>query len=439
MMSMKKMILVMMCCFVTTMMAAQKYVKYEPVNLRTDNPDGVYALGDTVRIIAEIGESADSELLLDVEVNGKISERRIVPIQKGESIIIEKVFDSPTHMIVGLGPAPKWSCSTRIGVIAGPEGFKPGYAEPSDFRSYWDTQISKMREFPAEPVVTPVTSDGDVRCFSIEIPMHEGFPVRGYVALPADAAPSSLPIYLKAHAAGTLLSAHTRSSVKEVTSMARNGAIAIDINAHGMLNDAPKEYYQELESREILMYQDRPVSDKESYYFRLMYLRLVRALDYVCSMPEWDGKRVLLTGESQGGGQALVLAGLDSRVDAVVAIVPALTDLGGAVDGLRMSGWPYNRRPMVSLSSRGREVLPYFDAALHLKYYKGSLYVEAGLIDVTCNPACISAGYNNCSSSDKEILYYPYRPHNSMSEVYKKEWTEMVLSRRIEFINEYLK
>ena len=170
-----------------------------------------------------------------------------------------------------------------------------------------------------------------------------------------------------------------------------------------------------------------------------MYLRLVRALDYLCTLKEWDGKRVLVMGESQGGGQALALAGLDSRVDAVVAIVPALTDLGGAIDGLRRCGWPYNKRPMVPISPRAAEILPYFDAALHMKYFTGRLYVEAGLVDMTCNPACITAGYNNCQTSSRTIDYFPYRPHNGIAECYKKEWETQVLANRVKFIKDYLK
>lgn len=417
---------------------AQKYVKYDKVDLNLD-ASGVYAKGDTVRVYADVKPGCAVELFLDVEINGKIDRREVVSLTEGRSVVFEKCFDTPAHIIVGLGPASNRLESSRIGAIVAPEDFRPGYEEPEDFRSYWETQINAMRAFAAEAVITAVESgDASVRCWALEIPMHEGLPVRGYVAMPAEAEEGSLPIYIKPHAAGTVLSLHTRARVDEAVKMARRGAIALDINAHGMLNDAPKDYYERLDARDVLMYQDRPVRDKETYYFRLMYLRLVKALDYLCTLKEWDGKRVLVMGESQGGGQALALAGLDSRVDAVVAIVPALTDLGGVKDGLRRSGWPYNKRPMVPYSSRASGVLPYFDAALHMKYFTGKLYVEAGLVDMVCNPACISAGYNNSQASSKKIDYFPYRPHNGMSECYKEDWEAKVLANRERFIKDYL-
>ena len=52
----------------------------------------------------------------------------------------------------------------------------------------------------------------------------------------------------------------------------------------------------------------------------------MRTLDFLTSQPEWDGKRILVLGESQGGGQSLAAAGLDHRVSAVVATVPAMSD-----------------------------------------------------------------------------------------------------------------
>lgn len=156
----------------------------------------------------------------------------------------------------------------------------------------------------------------------------------------------------------------------------------------------------------------------------------------------WDseisGKRVLLQGESQGGAQSIALAGLDPRVGAVVATVPAMTDLGGSLQG-RQCEWPFQDRPQIPLSNIGRQILPYFDAALHLKYFKGLLYMEACLIDATCPPAGIVAGYNNSGAIQKEIHFFPYRGHTNWTCNSKDEWDRIVLRERIRFIEDYLR
>ena len=46
--------------------------------------------------------------------------------------------------------------------------------------------------------------------------------------------------------------------------------------------------------------------DCSTHYFRSVYLRIVRGLDYLSSRDDWDSKTLLLTGRSQGGGLALV-------------------------------------------------------------------------------------------------------------------------------------
>ena len=70
-----------------------------------------------------------------------------------------------------------------------------------------------------------------------------------------------------------------------------------------------------------------------------MFLRLTRALEFLTSQPEWDGKILMVEGGSQGGGQSLAAAGLDSRVTFIAAGVPAICDHSGKAIG-RINGWP---------------------------------------------------------------------------------------------------
>src|SRR5690606_27496946 len=108
---------------------------------------------------------------------------------------------------------------------------------------------------------------------------------------------------------------------------------------HGLPNGLPNEFYQDKNSGELSGYRQQGVESRETWYFRTMYLRVVSALDYLCSLPEWNGHDLALWGSSQGGGQALAGAGLDPRVTVVAASVPALCDLTGK-PSLRKPGWP---------------------------------------------------------------------------------------------------
>src|SRR5205823_6155453 len=81
-------------------------------------------------------------------------------------------------------------------------------------------------------------------------------------------------------------------------------------------------------------------TDREKSYFLNMYLRDSRALDYLSTRPDWDGKTVVVMGGSMGGQQSLVLAGLrPDKVTAVLACVPAGADANGDLHG-RKAGYP---------------------------------------------------------------------------------------------------
>ena len=262
-------------------------------------------------------------------------------------------------------------------------------------------------------------------------------PARGYFARPESAKPKSLPIVLLVHAAG-VKGSWCRSEPGNALRYAKmgKGTLCFDLNAHGMLNGQPEEYYVNLENNELKDYPYQGMDSRSDFYFRGMYLRLMRTLDYLTGLPEWDGKRILVIGESQGGGQALASAGLDKRVSAVVATVPAMCDWGGALAG-RRGGWPQpferggNHAAMLT-------ALPYYDTAHLLKGSKATIFAEIGLIDNTCPSTSVYAAINQAKGK-KIIFAVPYRPHQAPSNYMKAIWENSVYKHRSDFISDYLK
>jgi cephalosporin-C deacetylase-like acetyl esterase len=203
-----------------------------------------------------------------------------------------------------------------------------------------------------------------------------------------------------------------------------------------MLNGQSEEYYANLENGELKNYFLQGLESKNDIYFKGMYLRLIRTLDFLTSQPEWDGKRILVIGESQGGGQALVAAGIDKRVSAVVATVPAMCDWGGTLVG-RKGGWP---QPFESKGNMDKmqATLPYFDAAHFLKGSKAIILAEIGLIDVTCPSTSVYAAINQANGK-KTIFTVPYRQHHAPANYQKELWEKTVNKHREDFISDYLK
>jgi len=284
----------------------------------------------------------------------------------------------------------------KISALAGagydPLELKPSLPVPDDFDQFWADQKRKLAEVKLESKLTPVTSPAkDVEAFDVQVDCL-GKPVSGYFGRPKNARPKSLPAILFVHGAGV------RSSNLGSTNWAaqEGGMLAMDINAHGIPNGQPAEFYTALNDGELKDYRSIGRKDREQCYFKGMFLRMVRAIDFLAAQPEWDGKTMIVYGSSQGGFQALVAAGLDERVTFICAGVPAGCDHTGVAVN-RINGWP----KIVPLDAQGKpdeevlQVSRYFDCvnfAARAKC-KGAA-VTVGFIDTTCPATGIYAAYN---------------------------------------------
>lgn len=349
----------------------------EDVHLSLDKGfEGVYAKGDSIKVFAEA--SCEKPAVVKIYQNGYFKEAREIRIPEGKSEIFSGSFSEATALMFRLSDPANPKDSTTVGAIVSPEDFTPGFDEPKDFRRFWRKQLRQMRKQKMEVKLTPVAIPGkdslEYVCYDLEVSCITSRPVRGYLALPLNAAPHSLPIAIKAHGAGLMTDPWTKATVKDAVKLAKSGNGAI-------------------------------------------------ALDYLCSRKEWDGKRVLITGGSQGGAQSAALAGLDSRVSMVVVDVPAMWDVGGMLVG-RTSSWnkPLERE---GVNSTAAKVAPYYDAANFMRHYTGKLVVNVGLIDLTCPPADVWAVYNVCPASSKVMHPCAWKGHSGQYSVPKDEQNEM--------------
>ena len=397
---------------------------------------GIYTSGQkiSVSVYTEIPAGDTLHVWVFKNNNQELMQKDIFSV-KDSLKIYEGSFKEPCSVIVEARIKQE---SASLGMLVDPGKLKPGAKRPKDFETYWSGLKKILTAMPQEikrAVVLGTDSDNGYNCEDIEINCPGPKPVRGYFAKPEKAAPKTLTIVLLVHAAG-VKGSWCRSEPRNALLYAKMGTLCFDLNAHGMLNDQPDSYYSDLENGELKTYWLQGVTNRDEVYFRGMYLRLLRTIDFLTKQPEWDGKRILVIGESQGGGQALVAAGLDSRVSAVVAIVPAMCDWFGTLAG-RMGGWP---QPFESNSAKKEmmRALPYFDAANILRNSKAIIFTEIGLIDMTCPSTSVYSAINQ-AKGQKIVYTVPYRPHHQPEGDLAKIWEETVYKPRESFIKNYLK
>ena len=143
---------------------------------------------------------------------------------------------------------------------------------------------------------------------------------------------------------------------------------------------------------------------------RHVYTGLVRCIDLLTSLPEWDGRNVAVQGGSQGGALALVAAGLDERVTQCVVNHPALSDMAAYLERGRTGGYPHFCRIDGLLDGRTAETLAYFDVVNFARHVKAPVYMTWGYNDNTCPPTTSYAVWNTLSCP-KESLITPINEH----------------------------
>ena len=382
------------------------------VSVATDRSTAIYQPGEIVTFeikLTHLGLPVDA-----AEVKWMISKDGVPPTTNGVATLqhgLVKVMgklDEPGFLQcrATFESADGQKFTGYGGAGVDPLQIKPSLPVPDAFDAFWSAQKKKLAAVPVNPRLTSVKSKSDkVESFDLQADSL-GAPVSGYFARPVGALPKSLPIILTVHGAGVV-----SSSLGGAVGWAKRGYLALDMNAHGIPNGRPDKFYADLWAGELKDYPARGRDSRETMYFLGMFLRLVRALDFLTAQPEWDGRTVIVHGSSQGGAQAIAAAGLDPRVTFFAAGVPAMCDHTGVVVG-RVNGWP----KLVPKGSDGNpdakvlEASRYYDVVNFATRTQAAGIVTVGFIDGVCPPTSVYAAFNALTNA-KQIFNDPLSGH----------------------------
>jgi cephalosporin-C deacetylase len=281
-----------------------------------------------------------------------------------------------------------------VGAAVAPDKIGPQQTKPADFDSFWAGKLAALKQVPINARLEPATTDREGVELSTVTLDSLNSEVHGYLAVPKGA--GKHPAIILYQYAGVYPLLKTA-----VTDRAAEGWLAFDVDSHDMAPDqatAPSNYTR--------IGND----DRETSYFLNMYLRDTRALDYIQSRPDWDGKTIVIMGMSMGGQQSFATAGLNpGRVTAMIVCVPAGADFRGDIHGSRRGfpNWPVDD-PKVEETGR------YFDAINFAPAIKAESLVALGFIDTTSPPFGVFAAFNEIGGP-KEALPMPESDHNNVT------------------------
>ena len=405
---------VMFCCLAAGLLC---FSDTYSLDLSLDKPDGIYHDNDMVQVSMDFrvnGKAGSAPIEVKIfQVDGSSETINLpagknefsAPLRSGALRFVVSALGSDGKVLESEVKGKKVPVTSSIGVIADPDKCAPYFKEPEDFQQFWDNAMAELAKVPvkAERKETDATSQqkGKFNFWDVKVDCAGGMPVSGYLSMPVNAVPKSLPVVVIFQSAGV------GNSWKSVVP----GAICFSINAHGIENGRPPAFYQELQRTTYKNYWWIGAEDRNKFYFRGMFLRVKRALDYVKTLPEYDGSNLIVFGGSQGGAQALAAAALDSDVKVACAMVPGMCDLGGIVGG-RLSGWPrlIRMKDCKLLNKAVANTLQYYEMAFFAKRVKAEVFFTVGLVDNTCCPTSVYAAYNSIPGK-KHIEVFPKGGH----------------------------
>jgi cephalosporin-C deacetylase-like acetyl esterase len=385
--------------------AATKTAEAKPRDVllaSVDRADALYQRGETVTFIIELKH--DDQPVASGEVEWTLTKDGVAPTRSGRAKLeggkarVTGSLDEPGFLQCRVtAQAGETKLTALAGAGVSPAAIKPSAPAPDDFDAFWAAKKKALAAVPINARLTPVKSTREnVETFDVQAD-SVGAPVSAYLARPAGAKPRSLPIILTVHGAGV-----NSSNLGGAVGWASSGALAMDMNAHGLPNGRDKAFYDALAAGDLKDYRARGRESRETIYFLGMMIRLVRAIDFLTAQPEWDGRTVVVSGSSQGGFQAIAAAGLDPRVTFFAAGVPAGCDHTGGLVG-RIAGWPkFIPTKETTPPAEVVAAVRYFDCVNFAARAKAPGFFTVGFIDTTCPPTSVYAAYN-ALQAPKEI------------------------------------
>ena len=289
--------------------------------------------------------------------------------------------------------------------------------EPDDFDAFWARRKARLAKVPLEAEKKELSGyPTNVSVYAVSIKCAGPRPSTGYLTVPKK--PGKFPVSILFHGYG-----HRYPNRGYVIKPNVNcsQSILFVFSPHGYELEREPEYYDEFfrsicSGGSTFGFDEKQNADPETSYFSGYTYRVMRALEWLKTLPEWDGKNLEASGGSMGGLQTMWAAGLDPDVTLAQPGIPWCCDMGGRDTMKRLvQPWYVHETP----------ALRYYDPVNLAKRVSKNCRVDitrAGLGDYCCPPSGVAILFSNIPGPKKITWvqgsthgYVPVEPHQSFS------------------------
>lgn len=295
-----------------------------------------------------------------------------------------------------------------------PEKIVPATKCPDDFDDFWSKELNNARQYDLDPHLTPLPdrSTKDVSVYEVSfINDRPNGRIFGILCVPKKA--GRYPALLRVPGAGV------RPYGGDVWT-ASQGAITLEIGIHGMPVTLPQNIYDDIYAAGLDGYFDTNLDNPYKNYYKRVVVGAVRAVDYIASLPEWNGTSIGVTGSSQGGFLSLAVAALDKRITFMGAVHDAMCDYESELNGIA-GGWPHYFFGVKNPDKKRVEGARYYDGVNFARRVTCPCWFSFGYNDEVVPPTS-SYGTYNIVTAPKTLSVYQLTGHYWFQE----QWDEWV-------------
>ena len=425
-------VIVLLCAIVFTISASAENYPYRSDYLWTTVPnhaDWLYKIGEKAKVevtLCKYGIPQNAEVsyeigqdMLPATQTGKVT------LKNGRATIDMGTMKKPGFLDLRMkATIDGKTYEHHVKVGFSPEQLKPYTKNPADFDAFWKKNLEEARKTPVSVKTEPApeyTTD-KVDAFLLKIHTDRRHSVYAYLLKPkcsmvnGQCSMKKYPVVMTPPGAGI-------KTIKNVSGdYAEQDMIRLMIEIHGISPKLSSDDFQDISNAFSGEngYLENGLDNRDNYYMKHVYVACVRAIDYLTSLPEWDGKNVFVQGGSQGGALSLITAGLDPRVTACVANHPALSDMAGYAEQGRTGGYPHFHRENQMLTPEKIQTLQYYDVVNFARRISCPVYLTWGYNDNVCPPTTSYIVWN-LITSPKDALITPINEHWTTQDTSKSQ------------------
>ena len=419
---MKRFASLLLCLAILLPLTAQVIGNNIVVTVTPDHQDWNYKVGETVNFVINVRKSGTllDNVNVDIEAGPVMypDVKKSMTLKDGTAKWSGKMAKPGFYRVTATahvgGKDYKGLCTAGFS----PEKLRPYCQEPKDFDAFWKKALDAARNNDLNPTkrLLPERCTKDMNVYEVSY-VNNNWNSRMFGILSVPVKPGKYPALLRVPGAGV-------RPYSGDTYTAPGKCIVLEIGVHGIPVTMEQNVYDDLHNGALDGYWNFNVAEPDKNYYKRVVTGAVRGVDFIASLPEWDGKTIGVTGASQGGFLSLAVAALDKRITFLGVVHDAMCDYEAELHNVG-GGWPHTiywdmksglDKNLINLKVEGGR---YYDGVNFARRVTQPGWYSFGYNDEVVPPTSSYSTYN-IVTAPKTLSVYQMTGHYW----YQEQWDE---------------